>query len=193
MRITGGIFKGKILFYKKNSRLRPTQSIVREAIFNMLAGNIEGKNVADFFAGTGALGFEALSRGASSVTFVDSSADAIRILEKNTELLNLTERVKIMRTGVESAIRKLANQSNRFGLIFADPPYGSGYTRIKKIISGIEMILKDDGIFVLETPSKTKEYDSMDIDGFERIKEKRYGSTRIQIYQKKRATRSLSR
>lgn len=194
MRITGGFLKGRrILFCRKKSRLRPTQSIVREAVFDMLAGEIQGKKVADFFAGTGALGFEALSRGAESAIFVDSSIDAIEIIKRNAELLNIKESVRILKMKVEKAIKNFNEDSTKFDLIFIDPPYIINKDRLEKIFSSAGMIMNNGGIIVLETGSSTTKFDVTDISCFERIKEKLYGSTRIQIYKKKRTSCSLSR
>ncbi|HOC02664.1 MAG TPA: 16S rRNA (guanine(966)-N(2))-methyltransferase RsmD [Candidatus Ratteibacteria bacterium] len=183
MRITGGFLKGRVLSYREKSECRPTQSKVREAIFNILATDIEGKNVADFFAGTGALGFEALSRGAVSVTFVDNSADAIKMLKRNAEILGVEKSVRIIKMETTMAIKKLRRESVKFDLIFADPPYKTSMEKIKSIFFDIEMIMNDNGIFLLETD---KNYDDIDITGLEIKKEKTYGSTRIWIYQAKR-------
>ena len=183
MRISGGFLKGRVLSYRKKSECRPTQSKVREAIFNILAAGVEGKNVADFFAGTGALGFEALSRGAVSITFVDNSIDAIKMLKKNAKLLGVENCVRIIKTETSMAISKLKRESVKFDLIFADPPYKTSMEMMKSIFSNIGMIMNDNGIFLLETD---KNYDDIDITGLEIKKEKTYGSTRIWIYQAKR-------
>lgn len=193
MKITGGFLKGRILFCRKKTQLRPTQSIVREAVFDMLAGEVQGRCVADFFAGTGALGFEALSRGAASVIFVDSSIEAIEIIERNVEVLDIKESVKILKMKVEKAIKKFKEDSTEFDLIFVDPPYRINKDRLAKIFFSVGMILKNDGIIVLETSSSTTKFDITNVAGFEPIKEKLYGSTRIQIYKKKRTSCSLSR
>ncbi len=190
MKITGGFFKGRNLFYKKSTGCRPTQSIVREAIFDMLAGNIEGKDVADFFAGTGALGFEALSRGAKTVTFVDNSRQAIKMLEKNVELFNLKNHTKIIKMDVEKAVKKLNEESVKFDLVFVDPPYKIDYKTIKNICCGVKSIIKNQGFLILETEKKHR---TIDLPEFEKKKEKIYGSTKIQIYQVKTTNGCISR
>ncbi|MCM8764942.1 MAG: 16S rRNA (guanine(966)-N(2))-methyltransferase RsmD, partial [Candidatus Omnitrophica bacterium] len=133
MKLTGGFFKGRVLSYKKTSGLRPTRSIVREAIFDMLGGQVNGSRVLELFAGTGALGFEALSRGASFVTFVDNSLQATRILLKNSRLLNLQGNFRIVRMGAELALKKFAASGSRFDIVFADPPYRFGESKLLQI------------------------------------------------------------
>lgn len=182
MRITGGFFKGRNLFFKKKPELRPTRSIVREAIFDMLGNKTIGAHVLDLFAGTGAFGFEALSRGASKVIFVDKSVESIEIIKKNTENLKLKDLVEIMKMDVELALKKLCSQNIKFDIIFADPPYVSGMKKIEKIVSDIFAVLKDNGIFVVEM---AKDRSFSKIAGMEKIRDKIYGATRVQIYQKK--------
>ncbi|MCM8763900.1 MAG: 16S rRNA (guanine(966)-N(2))-methyltransferase RsmD [Candidatus Omnitrophica bacterium] len=192
MKLTGGFFKGRVLAYEKTSRLRPTRSIVREAIFDILRNQVKGSYVLELFAGTGALGFEALSRGASFVTFVDSSSQAIRLLLKNSKLLNLKGNFRIVKMEAESALKKFAASDYRFDIVFADPPYSLDTSKLVKIFLGVLKILSDDGVFILETGSKNNVHKDVQDADFKLIKEKIYGSARIQIYQKKRTSRSIS-
>ena len=130
MRIIAGDYRGRALTPvgkgDPSAHLRPTTDRVRESLFNVLAGGrfgdpISNMSVLDLFAGTGALGLEALSRGAAEVTFVDDGAAALKLMRQNVALCNATETTTILR---RDARRLGLRQSEPFGLIFLDPPYG---------------------------------------------------------------------
>lgn len=124
MRIIAGEWRGRTIEGPSGSETRPTADRVRETLFSMLAsrlGSFEELRVADLFAGSGALGFEALSRGAALATFVESDAKAVRIIKRNADKLGATDRVRIL-GGSALAL----STSDPFDLIFADPPYASG-------------------------------------------------------------------
>jgi 16S rRNA (guanine966-N2)-methyltransferase len=124
MRIIAGALKGRILAPVKG-RTRPTAARVREAIFSILGALPEAK-VLDLFAGTGALGIEALSRGAARAVFVEDHPEALKGLRRNLESLDLIERSEVLPLPVAAALRKLAARGEQFGLVFLDPPYGGG-------------------------------------------------------------------
>lgn len=124
MRIIAGDWRGRLLKAPAGAATRPTADRVREALFSMLAsrlGTFEGLRVADLFAGSGALGFEALSRGAAHVTFVEQDRAALDAIRANAAALKADDRVRIL---AGSALRLPA--SKPFDLIFADPPYEAG-------------------------------------------------------------------
>ncbi|PZO74483.1 MAG: 16S rRNA (guanine(966)-N(2))-methyltransferase RsmD [Mesorhizobium amorphae] len=128
MRIVGGAFRGRALASPLNSATRPTSDRTREAIFNVLAhaheGSVENARVLDLFAGTGALGLEAISRGAASCLFVEEGAEARGLIRTNVENFGLGGRTKIFRR--DATRMGLAGTIPPFGLVFADPPYGKG-------------------------------------------------------------------
>ena len=124
MRIIAGAWRGRIIEAPPGQATRPTADRVRETLFSMLAsrlGSFEGLRVADLFAGSGALAFEALSRGASTATFVESDAKASTVIRGNAQKLSAVERVQIL-PGSALALPR----SEPFDLIFADPPYSPG-------------------------------------------------------------------
>jgi 16S rRNA (guanine966-N2)-methyltransferase len=128
MRVVGGELRGRPLATPRDNAIRPTTDRTREAVFNMLAhrfgDRLEGARVLDLFAGTGALGIEALSRGAAYCVFIEESAEGRGLIRTNVESFGLTGRTKIFRrdaTGLGDA-----GTLGPFGLVFADPPYGNG-------------------------------------------------------------------
>jgi 16S rRNA (guanine966-N2)-methyltransferase len=129
MRIVGGKFRGQVLAAPKGSEIRPTSEKVREAIFNILEHGtshlpIEGARILDLFAGTGAFGFEALSRGARSCLFIDERAEARALIRRNADTLGVTGLSKIWRRDATRLGRNAPSQA--FDFVFIDPPYGKG-------------------------------------------------------------------
>ncbi|WP_456378891.1 16S rRNA (guanine(966)-N(2))-methyltransferase RsmD [Thiolapillus sp.] len=121
IRIIGGEFRGRRLGFPDAPGLRPTADRLRETLFNWLQGETEGASCLDLFAGSGALGLEALSRGAQMVRFVDQSRAVIRQLEQNVQLLNLQERAEIVAADGMKLLRKEADR--QFDMVFLDPPF----------------------------------------------------------------------
>lgn len=123
MRIIAGSARGRPLLAPRGEDTRPTQDRVREALFNMLQGRLQDARVLDLFAGSGALGLEALSRGAAHATFVDKSPRAMQVLSQNVSALGFAAQAERMGTDAAQALRRLLKQQRRFDLIFLDPPY----------------------------------------------------------------------
>ncbi|ACZ32488.1 putative methyltransferase [Chlamydia pneumoniae LPCoLN] len=155
MRILAGKYKGKSLKTFSNPHIRPTSGLVKEAFFSICREDIEGAAFLDLFAGMGAIGFEALSRGAACVVFVDISIKAIQLIHTNSALLGEQLPVVIFRQDAQSAIQRLIKQKRSFDLIYIDPPYElcNRYvqTLLQKIVSG--NILNPEGTLFLENAS----------------------------------------
>ena len=141
MRIVGGRFRGRVLANPADQAIRPTSDRVRESVFNILehgvaAVPLEGTRVIDLFAGTGALGLEAISRGAAYGLFVEESAEARGLIRENIETLGLTGCTRILRRNATDL--GPASQLGRFGLAFLDPPYGKGLGELalRSLIAG---------------------------------------------------------
>lgn len=156
MRITAGLYRSRVLVAPRGDATRPTSDRVREALFSILSARItfEGARVLDLYAGTGALGLEALSRGAASATFVEKGRDALAALRKNIDALALRERCRILARAVEGG----AELSGPFDLVFADPPYadvqsGEATRAVERVLAGGG--LAEGGLLVLEHASKT--------------------------------------
>ena len=176
MQIISGKFKRAPLESPKDERTHPMGSREKLALFNSLTGKIEGKTVLDAFAGTGALGLEALSRGAKFAVFVEKSRGVAKILEKNLENVLKTEKndlSKIVITGVEDF-----SPNEKFDLIFADPPYEI-YS--EALISPLTAFLGETGLLALSLP---KVAETPNFDGFSLISEKTYAGAKIAIFQK---------
>jgi 16S rRNA (guanine(966)-N(2))-methyltransferase RsmD len=125
MRIIAGVFKGRRLAAVKG-KIRPTSDKVREAIFSILGAAVVEARVLDLFAGTGALGLEALSRGAQAAVFVEEQPASLAVLRRNIHDLGVSERTEVLSLPVKAGLKKLAAQRAVFDLIFLDPPYGGG-------------------------------------------------------------------
>jgi pantetheine-phosphate adenylyltransferase/16S rRNA (guanine(966)-N(2))-methyltransferase RsmD len=128
MRVIAGSAKGRRLRAGRGLAVRPTADKVKGALFNILASRfvLESAQVLDLFAGSGNLGIEALSRGAGSVTFVEQSATAVRVLRDNLKLCGFDQRSRILQLPVARALTQLSRASSRFDGVFIDPPYGKG-------------------------------------------------------------------
>ncbi len=176
MRVISGSARGKKLITSEGLDVRPTLDRVKESVFNMIAFDVPDACVLDLFSGSGALGIEALSRGAKECTFVDKSAQSISITRKNLEATRLLDMAYVLNA---DSIEFIKNTDKKFDIIFIDPPYESDlYT---KSLSAIKEagILNDDGFIVLEYDTEITP--DFSISGFELIKEKKYGRVKILI------------
>jgi len=173
LRIVSGTFKGRRLSTPRGMEIRPTSDKVREAIFNILPREFPFDKVLDLFAGTGAMGLEALSRGALEATFVDSGTQAIALIRKNIESCGAEARV--YRSDVLASLKQFARKGEKFDLIIIDPPYSS--TLLKEAIEAIDRdaLLADEGVIVAETTKRTAL--ETDLKGLELFDERRYGDT----------------
>lgn len=159
MKIIGGIYRNRNLVTPKGLEVRPSASRLREALFNICQTYIEGAQFLDLFAGSGAIGFEALSRGAKSVTFIDNSRESIRTIQQNAKSLDVENQVKILLGDTFELLERLSQQDQSFDIIFADPPYHSkGQDNIsygEKILTELDhrSLLSDQGVLFLEESS----------------------------------------
>jgi 16S rRNA (guanine966-N2)-methyltransferase len=178
MRIIAGIAKGMTLVVPR-TEVRPTTDRVREAVFSSLGARVVGAHVLDLFAGTGALGLEAASRGAESVIFVENARGAVECLERNMAAFrrnrdaNLT--LSIARQTVKAHLRKLAGAGETFSLIFADPPYGEAAQELL-FDENLPRLLAGEGLLVLESEKR----ETLTVNTpWELVRGSTYGDTRI--------------
>lgn len=182
MRITGGTLRSRILIAPRGSATRPTADRVREALFSILASriDIDGAHVLDLYAGTGSLSFEALSRGAASVTLVEHARAAVEAIRANADALGVAGRVKMHAITVERALAHLAGST--FDLIFADPPYAMiADGAVPSLLSKLRCadLLTEDGVLVLEHASLSA---SPPIDNLRVDQTRVYGDTSLAFY-----------
>ena len=178
MRITGGIYRGRVLKAPDGLEVRPTQDRVREALFNILMHDIAGARFLDLFAGSGAVGFEAVSRGAASATFVEMNPRHIAFIRSNAELLRLSP--EIVQADAFSFISSYSGSP--FDLVYADPPYALGEERgfgeMMETLAGCG-ILKPGGLFIAETTSRAE---ASELPRWELCRDREYGKSRLLIW-----------
>ncbi len=179
MRIVSGKWRGRRLRTPRGQAVRPTADRVREAIFNILGDRTEGVNVLDLFAGTGALGLEALSRGASSAILVESHPPTFAVMRRNVEELGARE-AELLSMDCRVALRVLRMRGSSFGLVFLDPPYGKGIAVRSAGEIARAGILDPGGTVVVEESSRAGE--SLFPSAWERTEDRRYGDTRVTIF-----------
>lgn len=181
MRVIAGTKKGVKLASVKGQGIRPTTDCTKELIFNTLRRLIKDSLVLDIYAGTGSLGIEALSRGATKAIFVENNKYALKILKKNLEKIGFMDRAEVLKVSAERALSKLHDLELKFDLIFADPPYGIDLA--SKTLTRIEEnnILRAGGWFVVE--HRLKEHLLNSIGSLNLTSIKRQGDTAISFYQ----------
>ncbi len=178
MRVTSGKYKGRNLLGYDIKGTRPTMDRVKESLFAMLQDKINKSSCLDLFAGSGNLGIEALSEGASSCVFCDCSIKAIQTIKKNIELLKIEEQYEIYQDDFLKVIKIL--EGRKFDIIFLDPPYDTD--DIEKALLQIDKchLLSNDGYLVLESNDLKK----LEFDGYHQLKLKKYGDKYISILEK---------
>jgi 16S rRNA (guanine966-N2)-methyltransferase len=173
MRIISGSRRGARIAAPKGIATRPTGDRVREAAFNLI-GPVEGASVLDLFAGSGAMGLEALSRGAASVIFVESDRAACRTISENLEKLKLTG----ARVVCADAVWTLRQDSRSYDLVLVDAPYESWDELEPKLAEHLPRVLAPDGVLVVETGARTEPSLPLSLRT-----SRRYGSARLTLFE----------
>ena len=187
MRITGGEFGGRNLKVPKSDAIRPTQDRVREALFNILQFEVPGADFLDLFAGSGAVGLEALSRGAKTVTFVEQNRAHLKVLGENLAMVGGRTQDLRLKTSVVAAdaYRWLASYSGPgFSIAFADPPYAlgeeKGYATVLATLAE-RGVVREGGLFIAEMTAVQK---AEETPGWELFRDRTYGKTRLCIWKR---------
>lgn len=173
MRIIAGAHRGARITAPRGLATRPTGDRVREAAFNLI-GPVDDARVLDLFAGSGAMGLEALSRGAASVTFVERDGAACRTIAENLEKLRLTG----ARVTCGDAIWALRQESRTYDLVLVDPPYEDWAALEPKLAEHLPRVLAPDGLLVVETGARTEP--SLPLP---QRTSRRYGSARLTVFE----------
>jgi 16S rRNA (guanine966-N2)-methyltransferase len=154
MRVIAGSRKGHTIAAPRGRDTRPTSDRVRENVFNLL-GPIEGASVLDLYAGSGALGIEALSRGAARAVFVERDPDAVRTIERNLDKLRLAG-ARVVRGDAVTTLAQEAAAGRKYDLVLVDPPYGMYPTLQPQLARYLPEVLAGDGAIVLETDARVE-------------------------------------
>jgi 16S rRNA (guanine(966)-N(2))-methyltransferase RsmD len=175
MRVIAGTYRGRRLEAPPGSGTRPTSDRVREALFSILGARVEGARVLDLFAGSGALGIEALSRGAESAVFVDEAPAAIRAIRGNLQALGADAEVR--RGDALRYVRGASDGGAQYDLIFLDPPYRLADTLAGRLSEALPAVLAPGAVAVAESDRRAPL--ALDLPLHD---ERRYGDTLIRIY-----------
>jgi 16S rRNA (guanine966-N2)-methyltransferase len=186
IRLTGGAWNGRALKTPSSLKTRPSQARLRQALMNSLQFKLPGARVLDLFAGSGALGFEALSRGAEHCVFLDLSKPAVKVIEENVRDLKCGANVKVLE-GNWRALTKVLGARGPFDLVFCDPPYAEGFEIDLLNELPFDRLLAPEGIFSLEWGKKKSVVDELPEETvwLEKIREKIYGDSILTHYQLK--------
>ena len=179
VRVISGSARGLKLNTPGDDRVRPTTDRVKESMFNIVQDWVYDSQVLDLFAGSGALGIEALSRGASQAVCCDNSLDSIKIIKSNIEKARVVDRSQIVSGDYKRCLRDMEAKNQSFDMIFVDPPYYEGL--FEEVLDTIRSckILKKDGIVIVEHDAKKP---IGQVEGLEVYKEKKYGITMLTFY-----------
>jgi 16S rRNA (guanine966-N2)-methyltransferase len=175
MRIIAGTHRGRRIAAPKGDHTRPTGDRVREALFN-LVGPVDGASVLDLYAGSGALGLEALSRGARRCLFVESDGAACRVIRANLETLGLTGALVLQRDAV-AVVQEERAAGRRHDLVLLDPPYERWSALERRLGELLPGIVTDNGLVVVETDAQVEPALPLD-----RVTTRRYGSARLTLF-----------
>ncbi|HEY8535354.1 MAG TPA: 16S rRNA (guanine(966)-N(2))-methyltransferase RsmD [Vicinamibacterales bacterium] len=175
MRVIAGTYGGRILKAPPGAGTRPTSDRVREALFAILGPRVADARVLDLFAGSGALGLEALSRGAREVTFVDHAASAIRAIKANLAALGAT--AEVHRIDAIRFVRAASGNAAQYDLVFLDPPYGQGERFARSLSEALPAVLASGAVAVTESDRRAPLALDLPLQD-----ERRYGDTLIRIH-----------
>jgi len=175
VRVVGGHLRGRIIHAPRGRATRPTPERVREAVFSIL-GSVEGERVLDLFAGSGALAIEALSRGASMATLVDSSAAAMTAMQRN--LANLDLDAEVHRRRALPFLQWASQAARQYDLVFVDPPYRYASTLGRELHTALTPVLASGARVVIESDRRMP----LGLGPLTPTDERRYGDTLIRIY-----------
>lgn len=177
MRIISGTARGRRLKTLSGDDVRPTTDKVKEGIFSAIQFDIEGRRFLDLFAGSGQMGLEALSRGAESAVFVDSSPESIKVCKENASATGFESKAKIIRS---DALSFLTLTNDKFDIAFLDPPYAAGV--LEKALTVVCDKMSDYGIIICEHPPEVEL--SQKVGEFYVFKKYRYGKINVTTYKK---------
>jgi 16S rRNA (guanine(966)-N(2))-methyltransferase RsmD len=178
MRVITGEARGRKLITLEGEDVRPTTDKVKEAVFSANQFDIQGRKFLDLFAGSGQLGIEALSRGAESAVFVDSSRKAVDIIRKNLANTGFYDRAEVLHT---DGLSYLSMTGEQFDIVYLDPPYSTGV--LQEVLPKVIEKVKKTGIIIVENPEKEEIFEKY--GDFMLDRQKHYGKIKITMYRHK--------
>jgi 16S rRNA (guanine(966)-N(2))-methyltransferase RsmD len=191
MRITGGTARGKVLLTPRGQSTRPTDARTRETLFNILAEEIVDARFLDLYAGSGAIGLEALSRGAASCALVEQNKSAAALIRKNLEFCNWQNQGVVWPCAVQVALKKLNQKNQQFDIIFADPPFdkqkewddfAAGIDKVALLLHNSTVVSPQSGLLIVQHSFRL----SLDFSTvFETVQERRAGESMLTFFQRK--------
>lgn len=186
MRIISGVYGGRPLESLPGRNTRPTGDKLKETLFNIIGPYFKGGKVLDLYAGSGALGIEAVSRGMDEAVLVDNSHTATRVINKNIQITKESFKFEVLDTSSDAAVNLLANRHEKFRLIFLDPPYAN--QSIEKDIEHIinQNLLDDVALIVCEVASEVTLPE--EIKGIHLWNKRKFGKSKLYIYQQINST-----
>ena len=183
MRVIAGTARSLPLKTVRGSGTRPTTDRIKETLFNMISPHIPGCRFLDLFSGSGAIGIEALSRGAACAAFVEQDRNALQVIRQNLNFTHLTQNARVIAGDVVRIVTSM-NGEKSFGVIFMDPPYDNGLER--KVLEALRenSIADRDTLIIIEASAET-DFSYLDDLGYTLVKETQYGSNRHMFVKKK--------
>jgi 16S rRNA (guanine(966)-N(2))-methyltransferase RsmD len=182
MRVIGGTLKSRRIDSPKGEEARPTSDRVRESLFSVIQDEVEDSCALDLFSGPGTLGIEAISRGASFVTFVEKSRKVAEVLQANLESLGIADRGLVKVADVFKTVRDMSRNRANFGLVFMDPPYATGMAGEALRLVSEGGIVADDGLIVVEH-AKAEPVEGL-VEGLTLLRVLDFGQTKVSIYRR---------
>lgn len=179
LRIISGKFKGRLLKAPKGATTRPTQSMLREAFFNICQSSIADASFLDLFAGSGAMGFEALSRGASHVCFIEKDKGAAGCIRENIEHLQIQSEAILYPIDYRIALKRLKKNGEHFDIVYVDPPYKQQVEPILEDLLSFEILKPTSLLFVEQHSSRTKVFSA---PGITCVGSRKFGDALLQQY-----------
>lgn len=176
MRVIAGTARSLPLKSVRGSGTRPTTDRIKETLFNMISAEVPGCRFLDLFAGSGAIGIEALSRGAQCAAFVEQDRNALQVIRQNLNFTHLTENARVIAGDVIRIITSMDGEKS-FGVIFMDPPYDNGLEQRALEALRHNSIADSNTLIIIEASADT-DFSYLDEYGYTMIKEKNYGSNR---------------
>lgn len=181
MRVITGTAKGRKLKSPKGMETRPTSDRIKEALFNIIGPRVIDVNFLDLYAGTGAIGIEALSRGALKAVFVEKNPNTVKIVRENLRLTGLLEKAEILTHDADRAINLISAKGEKFELIFIDPPYLKDLEKVSLEMIESKFLLAPGGLVITESSKLDKM--PHEVGQLKMFRQEKYGDTVLTFYQ----------